>query len=147
MSEMTSILIQSPHPAARDRRAMRTASSAVRAPEVFGKSRIVPGMWLSTLSFGLPRSTRRSATVMTSAPERFRNRRDQAVRTVFSRTDEQAAVQFHTADDQCIRTRFHGPSLSEHSENMTGQTPQKNAPKKHPAVRSNACRVPSTAEA
>ena len=48
---------------------MRTASSAVRAPDVFGKRRMEAGIWLNTLSLALPRSTRRRATVMTSAPD------------------------------------------------------------------------------
>ena len=45
VSRMISILMKSPQPSSLARRAMRTASSALRAPDVFGR-RVMPfGMW------------------------------------------------------------------------------------------------------
>ena len=43
-SRMISTLMKSPQPSSRAMRAMRTASSAVRAPDVFGKSVTCSGM-------------------------------------------------------------------------------------------------------
>src|SRR3989339_215562 len=65
-SLMTSTFIQSPQPMARERCAIRTASSAFRAPEVLGSSIFPSGMWRRILSAGRSKSTRRRATVMIS---------------------------------------------------------------------------------
>jgi hypothetical protein len=66
---MTSSLIQSGSPPARASRAMRTASSAVSAPEVFGSRRRSSGMKAVMSSSRASKSTRRTATVTISQPE------------------------------------------------------------------------------
>ena len=53
-SRMTSTFTKSPHPIARASRAMRTASSAVRAPDVFGSS-VTPSGMASRMLPSLPR--------------------------------------------------------------------------------------------
>ena len=66
-SRMISIFTKSPQPSSRANRAMRTASLALRAPDVFG-SRVTPsGIWSRMLS---PSAlfARRTASVIISAP-------------------------------------------------------------------------------
>src|SRR5690606_11410984 len=70
-SPMTSSFTNSLNPAARPRRAYRMASSAVKHPAVFASRKKSSGdRWYSTPSSRVrSRSTRRTATVTTSAPE------------------------------------------------------------------------------
>src|SRR5436190_23494119 len=66
---MTSSLIHSGRPPARASRAVRTASSAVSQPEVFGRSSTSSGTNVVMSSPGASKSIRRTATVTISAPE------------------------------------------------------------------------------
>src|SRR5919201_229382 len=66
---MTSSLIQSGRPPARASRAVRTASSAVSHPDVFGSSNTSAGRYDVMSSPGSPNSMRRTATVTIAAPE------------------------------------------------------------------------------
>src|SRR5581483_8170654 len=70
-SAITSSLIHSLNPAARARRAYRTASVTLVQPAVFASRKYRAGSrWCRiTVSFDRSRSTRRTATVTTSAPE------------------------------------------------------------------------------